>query len=388
MKAIINGKVIVPGNEGHFELAEKSIILFTKRIDKIMTEAEFTRMDKSSLDEIIDAKGQYVSPGFVNVHIHGSVGADTMDCDEKSLKSMADFQATTGVTSFLPTTMTYDMPRIYSALEVVRDAEKYEGGARILGANMEGPFISRQYKGAQAEENIQDADFNLIADYQEVIKLITIAPETLPPKSDFINKCHEAGIVVSLGHSAASYECAAATIDKQSVNHITHLFNAMTGFHHRKPGIVGAALDTDVYCELITDNIHCAPASQRVVTKTKGLEKIVLITDSMRACGLADGVSELGGQQVFVKGQKATLADGTIAGSVLTMDRAIYNYANNLQIPVWQAVECASATPARSIGMAKYIGSLAPGKYADIVLFDEDVNVTMTFRCGKLIFCN
>ena len=386
MKAIINGQLIIPNSDGKLQLAVNKVILFDEKIDKIISNEEFQSINRDSLEKVVDAGGKYVSPGFVNIHIHGCVGRDTMDCDLHALKEMADFQGTTGVTAFLPTTMTYDLPRIYRAMDVVREGQKYNGGARILGANMEGPFISAKYKGAQAEENICEADFALIDKYKNLIKLITVAPETLPKDSDFFDKCHEAGIVVSLGHTAASYECAYDAITKGHATHITHLFNAMSGLHHREPGVVGAALDTNAFCEIIVDNIHCNPAVQRIVNKVKGNDRTVLITDSMRACGMGDGESELGGQQVFVKGQRATLADGTIAGSVLTMDRAIYNYAENLNIPVWQAVESATMTPARALGLYHILGSLSPGKYADMVIFDERVNIAMTLRGGKVVF--
>lgn len=386
MKAIINGRLVVPDLTGKFQLAEKHVIIFDEFIDKIISDEEFSTIDRGAMEEIIDADGKYVSPGFVNIHIHGCVGRDTMDCELKALKAMADFQASNGVTSFLPTTMTYDLPRIYKALDIIPEAQKYDNGARILGINMEGPFISAKYKGAQAEENICEADFALIDKYKNLIKLITVAPETLPKDSDFFDKCHEAGIVVSLGHTAASYECAYDAITKGHATHITHLFNAMSGLHHREPGVVGAAFDTNAFCEIIVDNIHCNPAVQRIVNKVKGNDRTVLITDSMRACGMGDGESELGGQQVFVKGQRATLADGTIAGSVLTMDRAIYNYAANLNIPVWQAIESATMTPARALGLDHILGSLSPGKYADMVIFDERVNIAMTFRGGKVVF--
>ncbi|MCR5176547.1 MAG: N-acetylglucosamine-6-phosphate deacetylase [Anaerovibrio sp.] len=386
MKAIKNGRLIVPDSRGEFRAEDNRVIIFGETIDSIVTERDFAAMEPSDFDEVIDAGGRYVSPGFVNLHVHGCVGADTMDCDTASLHKMAVFQASTGVTAFLPTTMTYDMPRIYRALDAVREAGEYTDGAHIIGAHMEGPFISEQYKGAQASCNIQKAAYSLLEGYEKVVRLITVAPEEIPEGSDFLLSCRRAGIGVSIGHSAASYECAIRSIKEGGIGHITHLFNAMTGFHHRNPGIVGAALDTDVFCEIIADNIHCAPCSQRIVHKIKTTSEVVLITDSMRACGLGNGESELGGQKVFVSGSRATLADGTIAGSVLTMDRAINNYSVNVGIPVWKAVECATITPARAIGMDKEIGSLTVGKAADIVLFDEQVNIAMTFWHGKQVF--
>ena len=386
MKAIVNGKLITPGPNGNFLVEQDKVVIFEDRILEIIDKAEFAARDRSSFEEVYYAQGQYVSPGFINLHIHGCVGSDTMDCREMGLRRMAVFQASTGVTSMLPTTMTYDMPKVYEALNLVRQAVSYREGARILGANMEGPFISECYKGAQKASHIRKADFELIKEYSDVIKLITIAPEELPPDSDFISKCRDAGIRVSLGHTAADYDCAINAINTQGVTHITHLFNAMTGLHHRKPGVVGAAFDSDAFCELIADNIHVAPGAQRIVHRVKGTERTVLITDSMRACGLGDGESELGGQKVFVTGQRAVLEDGTIAGSVLTMDRGIYNYAQNLHIPVWQAVECATRTPARAIGMEKDLGSIEVGKMADITVFDENVHITITFCAGKEIF--
>jgi len=386
MKAIINGILIIPDNMGGFQPTEDKVVLFEDTITDIIDEQEFYKLDKKSFEEIIDAHGKYISPGFVNIHIHGCLGADTMDCSAEGLKKMAECQASTGVTSMLPTTMTYDLPTVYKALEQVKAGIGFKNGSRIIGANMEGPFISEKYKGAQKGSNIKQADFKLIEKYRDVIKIITIAPETLPAGSDFIQKCLDNDIKVSIGHSAADYDCALDAITNKGVTQVTHLFNAMTGLHHRNPGIVGAALNTDAFCELIVDNIHIAPGAQLLVNKIKGTNRTVLITDSMRACGLGDGKSELGGQTVLVKGQKATLEDGTIAGSVLTMDRAVYNYSQNVEIPLWKAVECASITPARAIGRDNEIGSIEIGKKADFTIFDENVNIAITIRDGKTIF--
>lgn len=384
MKAIVNSRLIVPGVDGHFSLQEKKVILFDEKIRDIVTEEEFEAR-RIQVGEVIDANGRYAGPGFVNVHIHGCNGDDAMDFDDEAVVRMARFLAGTGVTSFLPTTMSYDMPRIYLALDNIRGAMDCQEGARVLGAHMEGPFINPRFKGAQSEENIIEADFSLLEDYLDVLRIVTIAPEVQPDDS-FADSCHQAGIVVSVGHTDIDYDRAISVIKDHGVNHFTHLYNGMNRLQPRKPGAVGAALDTDAFCELITDNIHIAPSVQRLVHRLKGLGQVVLITDSMRACGLEDGLSELGGQKVWVKGPLAQLEDGTIAGSVITMDKAILNYSQNIGLPVYKALEAATLTPAKSIGEQENIGSLEPGKLADIVLFDDDVRVSTTIRDGRVVF--
>lgn len=388
MKAIINGKIIVEGDDGHFTLLERHVLLFDKSIIQVVPANYFAQSQVD--EELIDAEGLYVSPGLIDTHIHGCGGADTMDDDDTALATMAKIKAQTGVTSFLPTTMTYDMPRIYRALDRIKDYMANSNpkgiGAKIIGCHMEGPFINPKCKGAQAEKDIIPADFSLIEKYADIVKVITIAPELLSADSDFVARCNERGINVSLGHSAANYEEAIEALDK-GVNRFTHLFNGqMTGMHHRKPGAVGAAMDRYSFVELILDNVHIAPAMQRLVAKVKGLDQLVAITDSMRASGLGDGESELGGQKVFVKDGRATLADGTIAGSVATMDQCVKNLAENLGIPVWQAVEAATKAPAKSLGMQYQIGSFETGNAADIILFDDDMNVRRTIVDGKTVY--
>lgn len=374
MKAIINCKLILP-----HQVLENHHILFE---DKILDISSTGELNKEW--EILDAKGAFVSPGFINMHIHGAMGSDTMDGTKEALENMAKALPSTGTTSFLPTTMTYDFPSIYKALDVIKLAQKENIGARILGVNLEGPFISNTYKGAQKEENISEADFTKIEAYKDLIKLITIAPETLKDET-FIRSCVEAGIIVSLGHSAATYEEAIGAL-AQGATHFTHLFNAMTPLHHRKPGMVGAALDSDAHVELICDNIHVHPALQRLVYKTKALDKILLITDSIRAALLGDGPSELGGQKVFVKDGKATLEDGTIAGSVLTMNKALANFKENTNAPLWEVVNMASLNPARELGLETTLGSLAVGKLADLTIFDPSFNIKHTFIRGQQTF--
>ncbi|MBQ5502517.1 MAG: N-acetylglucosamine-6-phosphate deacetylase, partial [Selenomonas sp.] len=323
-------------------------------------------------------------PGFINVHIHGCAGYDTMDADMDGLVQMAKMQAKTGVTGFLPTTMTCKWYQVEDALLTLRETMRSQtGGARILGAHMEGPFISPAKKGAQAEENIRQADYKLVKPWEDIVKIITLAPEELPDNT-FAAKCRQAGIIVSIGHTAADYDTAVKAVKEQGIHHFTHVYNAMTGFTHRSPGVVGAALDTDAACEIIADNVHSHPMAQRLLYRAKGGQNIVLITDSLRACGLGDGPSELGGQEVFVKGELATLKDGTIAGSVATMNRCVRIFWENTGAELPQIIEMVTKTPAQDLSLYEEIGSLESGKRADIVIFDEDVQIKQTIIGGRV----
>ena len=382
MNAIQNGILILPNEHGRFVAQTDLVLCYDERITRIVPAAEFTA---EGVDKVIDAAGAYVAPGFVNVHIHGCDGADTMDEDADALGKIAAFQARTGVTSFLPTTMTCAYDAVERALVRIRRAmTEKPHGARILGTHMEGPFISPAKKGAQDEQYILPPTFAKIAPYRDVIKIITVAPEMLS-EENFIESCRKSGIIVSLGHTAGDYETACAAIAR-GATHITHLCNAMTGLNHRKPGVLGAALDTDANCELIVDNVHVHPAMQRIIYAAKRGTHIIPITDSMRACGLSDGVSELGGQKVYVNGTRATLADGTIAGSVLRMNDGLRILRENLGASIPTIVEMATRTPAEELNVYDKLGSLTVGKYADIVIFDEDFRIRRTIVGGTSCF--
>ena len=382
MKAIQNGILILPDERGRFTAQTEHILCYDEQITHIIPAAEFTA---EGVDEVIDAAGAYVAPGFVNVHIHGCDGADTMDEDADALGKIAAFQARTGVTSFLPTTMTCAYDAVERALDRIRRAmTEKPHGARILGAHMEGPFISPAKKGAQDEQYILPPTFARIAPYRDVIKIITVAPEMIV-EDDFIESCCKSGIIVSLGHTAADYETACAAI-ACGASHITHLCNAMTGLNHRKPGMLGAALDTDANCELIVDNVHVHPAMQRIIYAAKRGAHIIPITDSLRACGLGDGISELGGQRVYVKGTRATLADGTIAGSVLRMNDGLRILRENTGAEIAAIVEMATRTPAEELNVYDRLGSLTVGKYADIAIFDEEFRIRRTIVGGRDCF--
>ena len=364
MKAIINGRFILPQ-----EITEGQALTFDKTLQG------FTDPDQLPADtEIIDAQGAYVAPGFLNIHIHGT---------REALDTMSRLLASTGVTGFLPTTMTCSEEAIGRALSAIRDAQGHEPGAEILGANLEGPFISEKYKGAQKACHIQKAHWESIEPYADILKILTLAPETLTDM-EFIPRCCSHKIIVSLGHSDATFEEAVRAISA-GASHITHLYNAMSPLHHRRPGLVGAALTQPVTCELIADGIHIHPAALSLAVHAKGLDKIVLITDSMRACLLGEGESELGGQKVFVRDGRATLADGTLAGSILTMEKAVQNIWKFAHLTLPQAVQLATANPARELGFSDR-GTLETGQRADLAIFDDDFNILQTYKKGTCIF--
>jgi N-acetylglucosamine-6-phosphate deacetylase len=380
--ALINGALVL-----EHEVRTGLALLYDKKIIDIVPMAKLPAGVKK-----IDATGLFIAPGFINMHIHGCAGADVMDGTAKALNTISRFQATTGVTAFLPTTMTYDFPKITKALNNIRTVRNQgrEPGAKIIGAYLEGPFISNAYKGAQKAEHIFKADFSKIAPFSDIISFVLLAPETLTVKElqTFTEKCHKKSLRITLGHSAATYEEGKRAIDKYGCQHITHLFNGMAPLHHRSPGLVGAGLLTDATCEIICDNIHLHPATQKMAYTLKGSHKLILITDSMRACGLPDGVSELGGQTVYVKNGKATLKDGTIAGSILTMDKALANMSKNAKLTIPEAVAMVTSTPAKELGEDSRRGFLKSGLRADFTLFDKKWHIHATIIGGKMVYKN
>jgi N-acetylglucosamine-6-phosphate deacetylase len=373
MKVIYNVNLVLPE-----QIIFDGIIFFDHQIRQIAARGDLPVADTI---ELIDGKGGFLTPGLLDIHIHGSGGFDTMEGTYQALDNMSKSVVKSGVTGFLPTTMTLPMAEIKKALANIAYCRR-EGvaGARILGANMEGPFINKQYKGAQAEAHILKPDFKLIADYLDLIKVTTVAPEVAGAE-ELIRALHESGIVIAAGHSGA--ECR-QVLEAMAwgLSHATHLFNAMTGMHHRKPGVVGAVLATELTCEIIADNIHIDPLVLKVVAEVKDPARLILITDSMEAGGLADGEYSLGGQQVIVRDSRARLEDGVLAGSVLTMDRAIINMLNASKLPLNQVVNMATLNPARLLKLEHRLGSLREGLSADLALFDSKLNVQKVYIGG------
>ncbi|MDR3601374.1 MAG: N-acetylglucosamine-6-phosphate deacetylase [Desulfosporosinus sp.] len=375
MDAIINGKIII-GNE----LETDKVILFEDKIINIIPSYESS---KYSIDKFIDANNNYVSPGFIDIHTHGAMGHDIMDGDYTGLKAISESFVAHGVTGFLATTMTMNWDRIERALSTIAKAMAETPGSKVLGCHLEGPFISSKNAGAQNPMFIQTPNFDLLEKYQEFIKVVTIAPE-LANAEHFIKKCINNKIVISLGHSCGTYEDAMKAI-ANGARSITHTFNAMTPLKHREPGIVGAAMcSTEVYCELIADNIHVHPVVQRILLQTKGIDRMILVTDSMRASGMGNGRYELGGQSVVVENNSARLENGTLAGSVLTLDSALRNFRINTGIGIVDAVKTVTTNPAKLLGMEDSIGRIEIGRNSDLVIFDEKFSIVDTFVNGAL----
>ena len=342
-------------------------------------------------EEIELPENAVVLPGFIDEHIHGAGGSDAMDGNTKDLAIIAETVAKEGTTSFLATTMTQSKENILKAMRAVKEYRETAGeqGARIAGVHLEGPFIAAAHKGAQPLEYVAAPDAKTFDEYNaacgNAIKIITLAPET-DGALDFIRHIVAQGTVVSIGHTGAKYAEVKAAMAAGATN-VTHTYNAQSPLHHREIGVVGSALLLeDLYCELICDTIHVSVPAMQLLVKNKRADKLALITDAMRAKGLADGVSELGGQTVYVKGGEARLADGTLAGSVLRMNRALQNMVEKVGVPFTQAVDYCTINPARTLKMENEAGSIAEGKRADFAVLNDKFDVLYTVRDGKIIY--
>lgn len=374
MKAIVNAAVVRPDS-----VIKDGTVIFDENIKEVGQNLCVGNA------EVIDAKGAYVMPGFIDIHIHGYMGCDTSDGDRDGLLKIAQNLTRNGVTAFCPTTMTVAMSDIQKALDLIGELKEKNNGAKILGANVEGPFINPKKKGAQDDKYIKAPDTDFVMRNAENIKLITLAPETDKDLTFTKYVSQNTDIAVSVGHTDATYEQTNAAF-KNGARHVTHLFNAMTPFSHRAVGVIGAALENDnVSCELIADTFHISPVLFGIVERLKG-DKLVLITDCMRAGGMPDGEYTLGGQPVTVRGIECRLKDGTIAGSILTLNSAVRNFLKHTGLPIYKVVNMASLNPARVIGEDMRRGSIEVGKYADLVIADSNVNIKSTIIRGEKQF--
>lgn len=335
--------------------------------------------------------GQIVCPGFIDEHIHGAVGSDAMDATEKALTEISSALPKEGTTTFLATTMTQSPERITAALTAARDyiAVGKKTGARVLGVHLEGPYICDKFKGAQPGEYIAKPEKESFERYYEAsgknIKIVTLAPENDEGYS-FIKYLCEKGVTVSAGHSDADFETLRGSVES-GVKCITHTYNGQRGLHHRDIGVVGGAFSSDgVATEIICDLIHVSAPAVKLLIKNKPHDKVILITDAMRAKGLSDGISELGGQTVIVKNGEARLENGALAGSTLKMNVAIKNLVTACGVPFGDAVDFATVNPAKNLGVENLYGSIEVGKYADFTLLDENFNVKLTLREGEVVY--
>lgn len=375
MKAIVNGKLILKDR-----IVEGKALLYTDVIEGIVD------ADKVPADaEIIDAAGKYVAPGLIDLHIHGYLGKDVCDGSVESMRTICEGIVKNGVTGFLPTTMTVSMDVIIKALETCRslmEESKTWNGTTILGVHAEGPFINTKKKGAQNPEYILVPSAEFVKEYADVIRIISLAPEMDENFKEITKMRKETDVIVSMGHTDADYDTAMASTNV-GVRHTTHLFNAMSPLAHRNPGVVGAALNSDVTVELIVDTFHVNPALYNMVYKLKG-DKLCFITDCLPAGGLPEGEYTLGGQKFVSKGIECRLPDGTIAGSILALNKGVWNVYTNSDIPLYECVNCASLNPANAIGIGDKKGSLEVGKDADIIITDCEFNVEKTIIGGTV----
>lgn len=370
---IQGGKVFLP--DGSF--AEQDVFISGER---------FSETGNGS--DVINADGCYVIPGLIDVHFHGCMGHDFCDGTEDSIHAMAEYELENGITSICPATMTLGEDRL---LKIAQAADAYrkaghQDGAELVGINMEGPFISMAKKGAQNPDFIAKADAAMLRRLQEasggLIRLCALAPEE-DGAMEFIDACKDE-VVISVAHTTADYDTAREAF-RRGAKQVTHLYNAMPPFSHRAPGVIGAACDSDCNVEMICDGIHVHPSVIRTTFKMFGDDRIILISDSMEATGMADGSYSLGGQAVTVKGSLATLADGTIAGSATNLMNCLRYTVKVAGIPLESAVKCATRNPAAAIGIADEYGSIAAGKYANAVILSDNLEIVTIIRRGKIV---
>ena len=342
----------------------------------------------SGSGEVVDGGGAYAIPGLIDIHFHGCMGADVCDNDPEALRTIAEYEASIGVTTICPATMTLPSEELKKILATAASYTN-EQGAHLVGLNMEGPFISPAKKGAQDARNILPCNVEICDRFlkasEGLVKFIGIAPEESEHAAEFIREVHER-VNVSLAHTNADYDTAMEAC-RAGANHAVHLYNAMPAFTHRAPGVVGAVFDSkDVMAEIICDGIHIHPPVVRATFQMMGADRMILISDSMRATGMPDGQYTLGGLDVKVVGRLATLvSDGAIAGSATNLMDCMRTVVKKMELPLETAVACATINPARSLGVEEQYGSLEAGKKAHVVLLDQDLELKAVIKDGVKI---
>jgi N-acetylglucosamine-6-phosphate deacetylase len=340
-------------------------------------------------DRVINAAGMWITPGLIDIHTHGADGHDTMDATKEAIEGFSTFLAQHGVTSFLPTTITATKHDIQAAIDNVTQAAADVTGAKIMGIHLEGPYLNTAHKGAQPEALIRKADpdeYKAWVDH-DLVKLMTVAPE-MDGVLALIEAGQRNGLEFAVGHSGATYEVMQEAANR-GLRQATHTFNGMLGLHHRRPGTVGSVLvDDRIYAQVIADGVHLHPAIIQLIVKAKGIHKTILISDSIRAAGLADGEYDLGGQSVRVEQSIARISSGSLAGSTLTLDAAIRNIMDFTSLSFMEVLPMATSVPAEAMGWKDQVGVLRAGARADVVCFDADIVPRFVFVAGELIYDN
>ncbi len=338
---------------------------------------------------VLDGQGCYAIPGLIDLHLHGCMGYDFCDGTSEAIAHIAAYELSAGVTSFAPATMTLPCAELERILAVAADfVRQPSGGAGLLGVNMEGPFISRVKKGAQDARHIIPCSAEAVRRFVDasggLVKFVGLAPEDNPDFADFIAQVKDT-VTVSLAHTNADYDTAMAAF-AAGARHAVHLYNAMPPLTHRAPGVIGAVMDSpQVSAELICDGVHIHPSAVRAAFRMLGADRIVFISDSMRATGMPDGRYTLGGLDVDVTGNRAVLASsGALAGSATNLMDCLRTAVRDMDIPLAEAVACATINPARSLGVDDRYGSIRPGKQADLVLLDEELRLKAVVKGGRI----
>lgn len=335
----------------------------------------------------IDVSGMWVTPGLIDIHTHGANGHDTMDATPEAMGGIGEFLARHGVTSYLPTTITATQRKIQNAIDNIERFRSVIDGARIAGIHLEGPYLNPAHRGAQSEALIRKADPEEYKPWVEhdLVKLMTVAPE-IDGVLDLIDVGQRHALEFAVGHSGAAYEVMQEAADR-GLRQATHTFNGMLGIHHRRPGTAGSVLTDDrIYAQVIADGVHLHPAIIQLIVKAKGINKTILISDSMRATGLVDGEYDLGGQRVRVERSIARIPSGSLAGSTLTLDAAIRNIMDFTSLSFQDVLPMATSVPAEAMGWMGQVGVLKPGARADVVCFDAEIVPRLVFVAGELIY--
>lgn len=380
IKAIVGGVIYTPQKR-----IEEGVVLVSDKKITALGEVDIPRDA-----QIIEAKDKLVTPGFIDLHIHGGAAHDFMDASFEAIDAISKIHSQYGTTSLLATTLTASHDEILKAIRaIVKAKERGTSGAKILGIHLEGPYISKDKKGAQNPDYIRLPELGevkeLIKEGKGNIKIVVLAPEVKGSK-ELIRYLVREGIVVSCGHSNADYEETIAGIE-EGITQATHTFCAMSGLHHRAPGVVGAILTSDkVVSEIIADGVHVHPPVMRLLIKTKGIERIVLITDCVQALGLPEGEYNLGGLKVTYREGTIRIDKDTLAGSVLTMNKAVENVVRLVGLSLREALFMATLNPARVLKIDHKKGSLQEGKDADLVIMDKNFKVVMTIVEGKIVY--